>query len=181
MTSFDLEFARQDHFTLFGLPLAFAIDGDALELRYRDVQARVHPDKHAHLGDTERRAAMQWSTQVNDAYRTLRDPLQRARYLLHLAGHDPKIETNTAMPHEFLMRQMELRETVAEARAGGDADQLDELHRRMRREMKVQHEELRKTLDEAHDYGRAAEIVRQLMFQEKLVSEIGDALAAVET
>ena len=86
MTSFDLEFARQDHFALFGLPKAFAIDGDALEVLYRDVQARVHPDKHAHLGDTERRAAMQWSTQVNDAYRTLRDPLLRARYLLHLAG-----------------------------------------------------------------------------------------------
>ncbi|OHC66207.1 MAG: Fe-S protein assembly co-chaperone HscB [Rhodocyclales bacterium GWA2_65_20] len=180
MTSFDLNFARQDHFQLFGLPRTYALDGDALERLYRDVQARVHPDKHAHRGDADRRIAMQWATQVNEAYRTLRDPLLRARYLLHLGGHDPKIETNTAMPAEFLMRQMELRETVAEARAAGDAARLDDLHRQMRKEMAAQHEELRRALDEAHDYARAGEVVRQLMFQEKLHSEIDDALAAVE-
>ena len=180
MTSYDLNFARQNHFELFGLPRAYAVDDGALEQVYRDVQARVHPDKHAHLGDAERRVAMQWATQVNEAYRTLQDPLLRARYLLHLAGHDPKIETNTAMPAEFLMQQMELRETVAEARAAGDAARLDALHRQMRKEMAAQHEELRHALDETHDFARAGEVVRQLMFQEKLLSEIDEALEATE-
>ena len=161
MTSFDLNFARQDHFALFGLPRSYAIDREELGRLYRDVQARVHPDKHAHLGDAERRVAMQWATQVNEAYQTLQDPLRRARYLLQLAGYDPKIETNTAMPADFLVQQMELRETVAEARASGDAERLDELYRRMRKEMAAQHEELRRAIDETRDLAQAGELVRQ--------------------
>jgi len=180
MTSFDLSFAHQDHFALLGLPRSYAIDAAELERVYRDIQSRVHPDKHAHLGDADRRVAMQWATQVNEAYRSLQNPLLRARYLLELAGHDARIETNTAMPTDFLMRQMELRETVAEVRAAGDAARLDQLHGQIRKEMAAQHEELRQAIDETHDFAHAGEIVRQLMFQEKLLTEIDDALAAVE-
>lgn len=180
MTSYDLSFAHQDYFALLGLPRTYAIDGAELERVYRDIQSRVHPDKHAHLGDSDRRVAMQWATQVNEAYRCLQNPLLRARYLLELAGHDAKIETNTAMPVDFLMRQMELREIVAEVREAGDAERLDQLHRRIRKEMAAQHAELQQAIDATHDYARAAEIVRQLMFQEKLLTEIDDALAATE-
>lgn len=180
MTSFDLDFAGRDHFALFGLPARQALDGDELDRLYREVQSRVHPDKHAHRGDADRRVAMQWSTQVNDAYQTLRDPLLRARYLLHLSGHDPRIETNTAMPTEFLMQQMELRETVEQARDEGDIGRLDELHRQLRRNMATAQEALRVALDESHDFAGAGEIVRQLMFQEKLLTEIDQALEAIE-
>lgn len=180
MTSFDLSFARQDHFTLFGLPRTFAIDRGELDRLYRDVQARVHPDKHAHMGDADRRVAMQWATQVNEAYQTLQNPLRRGRYLLELAGHDARIETNTAMPAEFLMQQMEWREAVADARAAGDVEVLDDLHRRLGRETHAQYEALRQAIDDAQDWQRAGEIVRQLMFQEKLQTEIDEALEAVE-
>lgn len=180
MTSYDASIARRDHFELFGLPRGFALDRSHLERVYRELQARVHPDKHAHLADADRRAAMQWATQVNEAYRTLRDPILRGRYLLHLAGFDAAIETNTAMPVEFLVEQMELRETVAAAREAGDAEQLEALDRRMRQQMAAQHGELAQALDAAHDYPRAGEIVRQLMFHEKLLSEIDAALEAVE-
>ncbi|HEX8962066.1 MAG TPA: Fe-S protein assembly co-chaperone HscB [Rhodocyclaceae bacterium] len=180
MDSLDPQFAGKDHFALFGLPLKYAVDRDALEATFRDLQARVHPDKYAHLGDTERRLAMQWATQVNEAYQTLRDPLKRGRYLLHLAGHDPQIETNTAMPAEFLIEQMELREAVAEAAEVGDVDNLDALHRRMRKEMATQQERLREAIDDRQDWGSAAETVRQLMFQEKLLHDIDAALEATE-
>jgi molecular chaperone HscB len=180
MKALDPGLAGKDHFALFGLPRRYALDRDALEESFRDLQARVHPDKHAHLGETERRVAMQWATQVNEAYQTLRDPLKRGRYLLHLAGHDPQIETNTAMPAAFLMEQMELREAVAEAAEIGDVDNLDALDRRMRKEMAAQQERLRETLDDRQDYGSAAEIVRQLMFQEKLLHDIDAALEATE-
>jgi molecular chaperone HscB len=180
MTSLDSNFARADHFALLGLPRAYAIDRDRLEAAYHAMQDRVHPDKHAHSDDADRRLAMQWATQANEAYRTLRNPLLRARYLLELAGHDARIETNTAMPSDFLVQQMELRETVAAAREAGDATQLDALHGRIRSAMAAQHEELRKALDETNDLGHASDIVRQLMFQEKLFSEIDDALTAVD-
>ncbi|HEX8986965.1 MAG TPA: Fe-S protein assembly co-chaperone HscB [Rhodocyclaceae bacterium] len=180
MGNVDAGFAGKDHFALFDLPRRYAVDRDVLEAKFRDLQARVHPDKHAHLGETERRLAMQWATQVNEAYQTLRDPVKRGRYLLQLGGHDPQIETNTAMPAEFLMEQMELRETVAEAAEIGDADNLDALHRRVRKEMAAQHERLREAIDERQDFGRAGELVRQLMFQEKLLHDIDAALEATE-
>lgn len=179
MTIFDLETARRDYFSLFDLPRRQALDTGRLEALYRDIQARVHPDKHAHLSDAEQRMAMQWATHVNEAYQTLKDPLKRARYLLHLAGHDVGLESNTAMPAEFLMAQMELRETVAEAKDAGDAGALDELHRRLRKEIGGEYAQLQEALD-AGELVRAGALVRQLMFQEKLFQEIDDALALLD-
>jgi molecular chaperone HscB len=179
MTVFDQETVRQDFFTLFGLPRQQAQDVGRLDQLYRDIQARVHPDKHAHLSDSEKRMAMQWATHVNEAYQTLKDPLKRARYLLQLAGHDVGLESNTAMPAEFLMAQMELRETVAEAKEAGDADTLDDLHRRLRQEIAGEYVHLQQALD-GGEPGRAGTLVRQLMFQEKLFQEIDDALSVVE-
>lgn len=180
MTIFDLEHFSSDHFALFGLPRRQALDELDLERMYRDIQAKVHPDKHAHLADAEKRLAMQWATKVNEAYLTLKGPLKRAEYLLKLLGHDPQIERNTAMPADFLMQQMELREAVAECRAGGDVDALERMHRQMKKEMAGQHQALVVALDEKKDYTRGAEVVRQLMFQEKLLHEIDEAMQAVE-
>jgi molecular chaperone HscB len=177
MTSFD---PGQDYFALFGLPRRQAVDGARLETLYRDVQARVHPDKYAHLSDGEKRQSMQWATRVNEAYLTLKDPLKRARYLLELAGHDVRLETNTAMPTEFLIAQMALREAVAEARENGDIDGLDARHRQLKKDIRAEYDTLQATLD-AGDHARAGALVRQLMFQEKLLSEIGDALEVLET
>ena len=179
MTIFDLETARQDYFSLFGLPQQQGLDAAGLELIYRDIQARVHPDKHAHLSESEKRLAMQWATRVNEAYLTLKDPLNRARYLLELAGHDIKLETNTAMPAEFLIAQMELREAVAEAREAGEIDALDEQHRRLKRDIRGEYAALQTAL-ERNELDYAGTLVRQLMFQEKLLQEIDAALAHLE-
>ena len=170
----------QDYFALFGLPRRYAIDFPELEQRYREIQMRVHPDKHAHLSDAERRLAMQWSTQVNEAYQTLRQPLRRARYLLHLAGIDVALERNTAMPAEFLLQQMEWREALEEVRNAADYPALEQLHVRMKQEMAEQFQRLETELDVTPDHLEAAGTVRQMMFQEKLLQEIDEALAAIE-
>ena len=102
------DFSR-NHFELLGLPVAFALDPARLESGYRELQGAVHPDRFAAASDAERRIAMQWATHANEAYRTLRDPLERARYLLRLRGFDTEEETNTSMPPDFLMQQMEWR------------------------------------------------------------------------
>ncbi len=178
MTKLDLDFAA-DHFTLFGLPRVQSLDTQDLDDSFRAVQAQVHPDKHAHAGDADQRLAMQWATRVNEAYQTLKAPGQRARYLLQLLGHDPQIESNTAMPTAFLMSQMELREAVVEARAAGDEDGLEAVRSRLSGEIKADHQRLAELIDVARDYAAAANLVRQLMFQEKLLNEIDDALEAV--
>ncbi len=178
MTTFDLDFAV-DYFTLFGLPQAQSLDLEGLSNSYRAIQAQVHPDKHAHAAAADRRLAMQWATRVNEAFQTLKSPGQRARYLLQLLGHDPQIENNTAMPAEFLMSQMELREEVIDARAEADEDALDEVRSRLLSLIKQEYERLADLIDVAKDYAAAADLVRQLMFQEKLLNEINDALEAV--
>ena len=171
---------RADHFALFGLNRSFRLDLSDLDSRYRDVQAQVHPDRFANAGEAERRMSMQWATHANEAYLTLKKPLARATYLLHLAGHDIQAESNTAMPTDFLMEQMEWREAVMEARQGGDHHELERLHNRLRGDINERFGELGTLIDDAGDYPLAVDRVRRLMFLEKLLQEIDDALASLE-
>jgi molecular chaperone HscB len=166
-----------DHFELFGLPPRFAIDVDALERAYKEVQAHVHPDRFASGTAAERRVAMQWATRANEAYTTLRSPQKRAAYLVERAGVPIHAETNTAMPPAFLMQQMEWREALDDAR--GDADALDALRRMMNEEREELLAALERAIDETRDYAQAAAHVRQLMFIDRFASEIGHAAEAM--
>ncbi len=165
-----------DHFALLGLAPRFAIDLDALEAAYKRVQAQVHPDRFAAGTAAERRVAMQWATQANEAYRVLRDDARRAAYLCERAGVLIDAESNTAMPAAFLLQQLEWREALDEARATGHG------HAAVR----AQVDETRSTtvgqlaaaLDTALDAPRAAALVRQLMFIDKFRA---DLLAADES
>ncbi len=170
----------QDFFTLFGLPRRYALDDAALEAAWHALQSQVHPDRHAHLSDAEKRRAMQWATRVNEGFRTLRQPLARAQYLLELAGVDAGLETNTAMSPEFLMEQMEWREAVEEARQAAEVEDLEQLHTRLLRHARAVRAELERQLDVEHDHAAAADTVRRLMFIEKLQHEIDEALLALE-
>ena len=165
------------HFELFGLAPAFAVDAAALDRAYREIQARVHPDRFAHAGDAERRASMQWTTRVNEAYRTLKSPVQRARHLLELNGVDVAFETNTQMPPEFLVRQLELRETLAEAR---EPEALEQLLAEVRRERQQLERSIEELIDARRDFAAAAGEVRKLMFLDKLAAEIDLAFDKVE-
>jgi molecular chaperone HscB len=178
MTSFDLNIAA-DFFTQLQLPQKQAIDLNELDRHYRELQARVHPDKHAGGSAMDQRLAMQWATRINEAYQTLKSPLARARYLLLLNDHDVQVESNTAMPEEFLLAQMELREAVEDAKvgAGGTAQRkLSLLATQVRNEMRSDQERLTELIDNAKDFSAAGALVRQLMFQQKLTDEIDDAV-----
>ncbi len=111
-------FLPPDHFQLFDLPPRFALDMAALDSAYRSVQGQVHPDRFAAGTAAENRVAMQWATQANEAYRTLKSPLKRAAYLCERAGVPIDAESNTTMPTEFLMQQLQWREALDDARGG---------------------------------------------------------------
>jgi molecular chaperone HscB len=168
----------QNHFELFGLAPAFALEGEALERSYREIQSKVHPDRFAHAGDAERRASLLWTTRVNEAYRTLRDPVQRAKHLLELHGVDVAFETNTAMPADFLMQQMELRESLEEATAKKDSSRLDLLRKNLGKSRLSLQQEIAEAIDAKKDYAAAAGLVRKLQFLDRLDEEID---AAYET
>ncbi len=175
-----MEDFKQNHFELFGLLPGFAVEQDRLEQAYREIQARVHPDRFAHAGEAERRASMQWTTRVNEAYRTLKNPVARARYLLELNGVDVAFETNTKMPPQFLMQQMELREALEAALKAKDAAALEVLRNNLDNAHRALEEELARQLDGGRDYRAAADSVRKLMFLEKLGAEIDAAHEAIE-
>ena len=168
------EFSR-NHFELLGLPVGYSLDSARLERSFRDLQTRVHPDRHAAGSEAERRVAMQWATRANEAYRTLRDPLERARYLLHLKGYDTGEETNTSMPPDFLMQQMEWREGVAEARVAHDTAALGRLRADIAQARSEMLDLLGRSLDAAH-YDAGCSLVRKLRFLARLDEEIHDAL-----
>lgn len=171
----------KNHFELFGISPLYQIDPIRLEQAYRDIQSQIHPDKFAHLSDAERRLSMQWSTQANEAYQTLRQPLGRARYLLHLHGVEIHEETNTAMSPAFLMQQMEWREAIGEAKMAKDASELEHLSGQLRADIQAQQHQLADLLDKEKNYPKAAEIVRELKFMEKLREEINYALETLDS
>ncbi len=170
---------NQNHFELFGLPARFDVDLAQLDTRYRELQREVHPDRFAAAPDAERRVSMQLATRVNEAYQTLKSPLKRAVYILQLRGVDPKLETNTAMPSEFLMEQISWRERIE---AGSEEPEaLLRLQAGLRDESRKIYETLHGQLDERRDDEAASQTARMLMFYEKLDEEIGDKLAELET
>jgi molecular chaperone HscB len=169
----------QNHFELFQLPQQFAVDTNALDAAYREVQSRVHPDKFVNATDAEKRVAMQWSTRSNEAYQTLKNPQKRAQYLCELNGVDLQTESNTAMPMTFLMQQMEWREELGDARAAKDSDALESLDDQLRKARKQQLAQIEQQID-AGDFQAAAQGVRALMFLEKFGEEVRFAFEAIE-
>ena len=178
-TAMDIPFKR-NFFELFGLPPGFGLDAADLDRSYRELQQQVHPDRFANASDAERRASMQWATHVNEAYRTLKDPIPRAAYLLALHGIDPKLETGTSMPPEFLTEQMEWRESVEAASLSGDIAGLENLSLRVRNERERLCGEIARQLDDRADDAAAATL-RKLKFLERIGEEIGDALECIES
>jgi len=173
------DFTR-NHFDLLGIPTAYAVDPARLESGYRELQGHVHPDRFAAATEAERRVAMQWATRANEAYRTLRDPVERARYLLRLKGFDTGEESNTAMPPDFLMQQMEWREGVMEANAARDAAGLKALRGEIAGDRAAMLDLLARALDREANYDAGCSLVRKLRFLDKLDAEIDEALERLE-
>ncbi len=167
-----LDFSR-DHFALFGLPVAYALDGARLDQAYRDLQAQIHPDKFVHAGAAEQRLSMQWATRVNEAYQILRRPFDRANYLLLLQGIQAM--NSSVMPMDFLEQHMDWSEELAQARSARDVATLERLERALRIEARAYQSRLAEEIDQRHDYPRAAETLRKLRFTDKLLAEVGAA------
>jgi molecular chaperone HscB len=170
----------KNHFELFKLPVSFAIDGAALDRAYREVQREVHPDRFTISSDAEQRLAAQWATRANEAYQTLKSPLNRGRYLLNIHGIDTEEESNTAMPVDFLMQQMEWREAVVEARRSRDSARLDALAGQHGADEARLFAQLAAELDSKTGMAAARLTVRKLRFLEKLGEEIDDAFESVD-
>jgi molecular chaperone HscB len=158
-----------DDFELFGLPRRFAQDTEQLAQRWRELQAKVHPDRFATEGAAGQRVAMQWAVRVNEAYQRLKDPVKRAAYLCELQGQPVDAERNTAMPVNFLTRQMAWREALEDARSPAEVETLaDEVAGSRRESIDL----LQRLLDEQGNFPEAARQIRALMFIERFSHDV---------
>jgi molecular chaperone HscB len=112
---------------------------------------------------------MQWSVRINEAYKRLKSPLKRAAYLCELRGAPIEAENNTAMPAEFLVEQMEWRESLDEARTEED---LDKLNLELNRARQAALHYIESLLDDKDDARAAAKQVRALMFIERFGEDV---------
>ena len=175
MTVFSLTLSLQSNdFELFAVPEQFAQERAIVDARWKELQREAHPDKFAAQGQAAQRIAMQWSVRINEAYQRLKDPLKRAAYLCELRGAPINAETNTAMPAEFLLEQMEWRETLAEASDLAGISLLEARLNDARRQLQVRIEKL---LDASNDAAAAAEQVRALMFIERFGQDVAQRAA----
>jgi molecular chaperone HscB len=168
--------SHQTHFQLFNLPETFAIDLAMLDTQFRRLQRDVHPDRFAAGSEAEKLQSLQLATKANDAYQTLKNPLQRGRYLLQLKGLDTQEESNTSMPTAFLMQQMEWREAIEGA---VNVAQLEVLQHEITDAEKSLQTKLGLALEQ-NDNAVATESVRQLSFMDKLLIEIDSAKEALD-
>jgi molecular chaperone HscB len=165
-----------DDFRLFDLPQAFDLDPALLDQRWRALQRQVHPERFAPEGGTAQRVAMQWAVRVNEAYRRLKDPLQRAAYLCELRGSPIEAESNTAMPSDFLQKQMAWRDTLDDADTEA---QVQALARDVAHTEAELTRSLQQLFDVQQDAAAAAGEVRALMFVSRFRSDVEDRLEAL--
>ena len=166
--------ASDNYFTFFGLTPRFVFDTSALDQAYLAIQKEVHPDRHASGSDAEQRLAMQMATYANGAYRTLKDPIARGLYLCQLQGVEADLETNTAMPAEFLMKQMEWREALDDH--ADDLEALEQLATEVEASRSDSLQQLTNAFDQS-SYSKAVDILRGLLFINKFATELDDAIA----
>jgi len=126
----------RDHFEVLGLPRAYHVDAAELERRYLALQKETHPDRFARALPRERMEAVVRNTELNDAYKVLKNDIRRAEYILKLEGVDigeekPQSTTGATkqlvVDPKLLMEIMELREALADARSDGDDGKVAEL------------------------------------------------------
>jgi molecular chaperone HscB len=171
---------NENYFALFGLDQTFSIDNTALEKQYRQIQSAAHPDRYVTASSAEKLKSMQMATLANEAYQTLKKPASRAKYLLSLHNINATQETNTAMPADFLMQQMEWREALEDCKESNDIDGLEQLNKEMQQAAKELSLSLAILFDENNDLTAATETTRKLIFIDKVCDDINKAITELE-
>src|SRR5580700_4732551 len=110
-----------DYFAIFGLPRKLWIEMSALEQKFLQLSWKLHPDNFVNAAEQERELSLKRSSELNDAYRVLRDPVARVEYLLGLENMRKEGEHKQKAPPELLEEVFELNESLDELREAKSA------------------------------------------------------------
>ena len=168
-------------FELFGLKKIFRLDANTLETNYRAIQSASHPDRFVTASSTEKLQSLQTATLANEAYLTLKNPANRAKYCLALQNIDAVNELNTNMPADFLMQQMDLREAIEEAKLANNIATLQALLNEMQLASNTLQTNLIYLIDEKKDYQLATCDTRKLIFIDKVSADIHKIIESLDS
>ena len=159
-------------FALFDLPVVFQVDSALLNERYLALQKSLHPDNFSAASAQEQRLAIQKSAEINDALRILKDPITRADSIIAInTGETENPEEKSNKDIDFLMQQMEWRETLENIENRKDTDELTAFAQEINQIRHAILSELSTALTEQQwDIARA--ITDKLRFIKKLQAEI---------
>ena len=160
----------QNYFELFNLPEKFEIDSVRLQENYRSIQKEIHPDRFATSTENEKVQSMIKSTQVNDAYQTLKSPTKRAKYILSLHRSVEKI----TLPPDFLMQQMEWEEHLEDIEK--KIKELDQFKLTINKKYEEYSLMLLTQIDNDQNWNEAAITIDKLYFVERLLNKINITL-----
>ena len=166
----------RDYFEFFDLPRNLGIDAADLEKRFHALSRKWHPDLFARKSQAERDESLEASAVLNDAYRTLREPVARAVYLLKLEGFDIGEQGSKDVPPELLEEVFELNMALEELRDGDDnaLPQLEAAKHRfedVRDELDTELNGKFSAWDDGHNRGALAEI-RALLNRRKYIANL---------
>ncbi len=164
--------AQLNPFELFGIPVKYEIDVERLETAYIEAQRKVHPDRFANATDVEKRVAQQWASLINEAYATLKDPVQRGKLLCALMNVKVDELSSGAIDEEFLLEQLDRRERLEDAINAKDEIQLKKIGVEINTAFEVLSSELENKLDKEKNAVEAAEIVQKLLFLNRQRQEL---------
>jgi molecular chaperone HscB len=131
-----------DYFEVFGLSRALAINPATLEKSFHELSRKYHPDYFTTAPEADRVKAVRMTALINDAYRTLRNPVRRVEYLLTLEGFKPD---GSKVPQSLLMEVFEINEQLEEV------EQVDSLRAQIGEKREQFDRELRKASDDWDD------------------------------
>ena len=170
-----------DRFAVLGLPRKFEIDLGAAETAYKELSRQLHPDRFAKADPRARKAALARTVEINDAWRTVKDPVRRADYLLELAGFglagdDQKggqtaTTKKVAAPPAFLIEILELRDELAEAQRSNDAVKVAFMAEEMRSRAAAAMKAVSAAF-EGDQFEEAARMVVALRYYQRFLDEV---------
>lgn len=159
-------------FEIFDLPVDFKLDTQVLNARYLELQKTLHPDNFASSSAAEQRIAMQKSTEVNDALKTLKDPILRAEAIVALnTGEQQDLEQKSTQDVAFLMQQLQWREQLEELENQKDESGISAFAKEIKQETQQLLTALSDSL-QAQQWAQAAQLCDKLRFTRKLTEEI---------
>jgi molecular chaperone HscB len=176
----------RDYFEIFGLPRSLNLSLDELQKRFYALSRELHPDRFMTKPEAERQRALDLSSALNDAYRTFKDPIKRAQYLLALEGFEIGEQRSKDVPPELLEEVFELNMALEEMRGGDDSarpqlEQADKNFAAMLHDTDEQLQSLFEQYDASHSRDTLTEVRNTLnrrKYVQNLLSEVERALPA---